>query len=169
MTVRSWVRILLDLKMHDIKNYYQTAKIKKTTKSSKLFFLAVAPTYGSYDQKLLAATQQSLEIYKVKNTNLRRTLNHSVFKKYTNLVYGTLVLVSPKRNCANTRFAELLSNRNKRLGLVVMCVFINKKIYPISFLHELKDLNHSIIASNLVTRNLNLIKKSFSKLVYSAH
>ena len=154
----------------NLKNY-QIVKLKKYFKNNDLFFV-----YQSAKLSLTKWTQTEqnlkklrLSYYKPLNRTTAKTLQNSIYKKFSSIIGGFILLITTDSKVSKLSLESIIKNLRPSFNLV--SVKLNDKIYSLSQLKDMKDLSykksvfnlHKTLDKHLKTTYLLTSKKKISK------
>lgn len=146
---------------------YQNIKIKNYLKNYSLLLLANGINQNSKNQVLVKQELKKLKItyYKTYNKLTTKIFKNSRYKNITKLIYSPVFFLTPKQKNFNVSITKYLET----LLFSILGIKLNKKIYAITQLKNIKSLNYkneiSILYQFLLV-NLKLIQitnTNFSK------
>jgi len=154
----------------NLKNY-QIVKLKKYFKNNDLFFVyqSVKLSLTKWTQTEQNLKKLRLSYYKPLNRTTAKTFQNSVYKKFSSLIGGFILLITTDSKVSKLNLESIIKNLRPSFNLV--SVKLNNKIYSLSQLKDMKDLSykksvfnlHKTLDKHLKTTYLLTSKKKISK------
>lgn len=138
---------------------YQNIKIKNYLKNDSLLLISNGINQKSKNEILIKQEIKKLRItyYKIYNKLTVKIFKNSIYKNFTKLIYSPVFFFTTKQKYFNVKTTKYLET----LKFFILGIKLNKKIYTITQLKNIKSTKYKSIVSMLyqfLLINLKLIQ-----------
>ena len=141
---------------------YKIIKTKKYFKNNNLFFFFNSTKLKSSEWLLIEQELKKLKLkyYRILNGTALKTVGNSIFKNYSSLISGVVILIKPRLKSTLFNLNNLQKELKSLFSLV--SVKLNNKIYSIK---QLENFNQFSYKQNMFSFYQTL--ERYSKITYT--